>query len=206
MKLSLTPNLAVTISAGVLFIVLVALISSGTTQGADVKILSYLADFRSPKFDRFFYMITWLGSLYLLIPTAVIIVGLLYRNNFQTEVFLVISSFTAAIIMCRLLKYLIGRDRPNVSSPLFETISGYSFPSCHVTQATAFFIIFYIVVRNVLQWNKVVIGVGLAFLLFGVSMSRMYLQVHYPTDVIGGILLGVICVFGAEVFFVQRNC
>ncbi|MBG0765902.1 MAG: phosphatase PAP2 family protein, partial [Tissierellales bacterium] len=66
----------------------------------------------------------------------------------------------------------------------------YSFPSGHTTSSFAASISILIKKRK--------IGFGFVFLALGIAFSRLYLMVHYPSDIIGGIVLGLICAFAAD--------
>jgi len=88
-------------------------------------------------------------------------------------------------VSCHLLKPIFGRIRPchsiALSTPLGCSRS-YSFPSGHATNIMAFAIF---VMLNNRKW-----GPGFLFLALVVSLSRLYLGVHYPSDILGGWLVG----------------
>ncbi|MBR0142372.1 MAG: phosphatase PAP2 family protein [Ruminococcus sp.] len=84
------------------------------------------------------------------------------------------------------IKYLIARDRPFIQHPWIDTIinhpSGYSFPSGHTGAASAASVTVFI------QNKK--IGIPLMILAVGIIFSRLYFCVHFPTDILGGIING----------------
>ena len=88
-----------------------------------------------------------------------------------------------------LLKHIVSRPRPFIENPavtlLIKPPSGSSFPSTHTALVSA--------VATVLLAKKH--SVGLIVLLLGicVAFSRLYLYVHFPTDVFCGMLLGILC-------------
>lgn len=88
------------------------------------------------------------------------------------------------------LKELFERDRPNLIQEYDGT--GYSFPSGHSTGPMVFYgFIIYLIIRSrfplVAKW---IVGIVLGLLIFLIGFSRIYLGVHYASDVIGGFLLG----------------
>ena len=91
----------------------------------------------------------------------------------------------------QLLKHIVRRPRPNILRLVEE--SGYSFPSGHSMVSMAFYgIIIYLVYKNVsnkyLKWLLITL---LSLLILAIGFSRIYVGVHYFTDVVGGFLLGL---------------
>ena len=91
----------------------------------------------------------------------------------------------------QLLKHIIRRPRPNILRLVEE--SGYSFPSGHSMVSMTFYgIIIYLVYKNVndkyLKWLLITL---LSLLILAIGFSRIYVGVHYFTDVVGGFLLGL---------------
>ncbi|NPE26730.1 phosphatase PAP2 family protein [Methanococcoides sp. SA1] len=122
--------------------------------------------------------------LYLLV-LAVIISGLLYYKNQKSQAILLATTaiLTAAII--KTLKFLIDSPRP-ISSLIQET--GNSFPSGHTTFAIVFFgLITYIFAKSKYKTPAIITS---TLIITIIALSRLYLQVHWLTDIIGGIIIG----------------
>jgi undecaprenyl-diphosphatase len=88
-------------------------------------------------------------------------------------------------------KRLTERMRPDFLDPVIQVV-GYSFPSGHTTNATVAYGVLGVLVAR-LTWPtaiRVAIEVALGVIVFGVGLSRVWLGVHYPTDVVAGWLLG----------------
>ena len=89
-----------------------------------------------------------------------------------------------------ILKNIFKRERPNINRLVDE--KGYSYPSGHTMTATIFygFIIFLIMISNLVFPLKWILAILLALLIILVGYTRVYLGVHYLSDIIGAILFG----------------
>jgi undecaprenyl-diphosphatase len=111
---------------------------------------------------------------------------------------LAIAFIGVATLLNAALKQFIHRPRPDtlyVSRMRFKT---QSFPSGHAFgTVTTYGFIAYLSAAHLSQPLTIIIQLLLCLLIFLVGVSRVYLGAHYPTDVIGGWILGLICLFGA---------
>lgn len=135
---------------------------------------------------------TLLGSHYFLVPANLSIAAFAYflRQDtwFAIKTFAVASS---SLLIMFGLKLLFTRPRP--LTPLLQDVSGYSFPSGHAFMSFTFFGLLIYVVYNKIE-NISIRWVAIAILLLitiMVGSSRIYLRVHYVTDVLAGFSLGV---------------
>ena len=98
----------------------------------------------------------------------------------------------SSLLVMSLLKSLIQRQRP--PNPLVEGITNYSFPSGHAFMSVAFYglLIWYtnIYIRN--KWLQRMVIFFLLLVIAAIGFSRIYLRMHYATDVIAGICLGFV--------------
>ena len=102
-----------------------------------------------------------------------------------------------AFLFCSLVKLIVHRPRP--TEALILVPSSFAFPSGHAAAATALFLTMALLAakgERRLGSRRVIIGAGLAIALL-VGWSRVYLGVHYFSDVIGGMLLGLAATGGA---------
>jgi membrane-associated phospholipid phosphatase len=166
----------------------------------DTKILLFAATLRSKGLDGFFRGVTWLGSLYVLTPiTALISVILLYLHK-HAEVLLLLVGFGGATLMAHLAKAILNRTRPSVIEPLVVLPKDSSFPSAHTTHIVAFILCMVLITHRMLpEWQFTAIAVAL-MLVVTVATSRVYLQVHFASDTLAGVLLGVGWVVLAQKF------
>lgn len=104
---------------------------------------------------------------------------------------LLIAADVGAALLSMVTKHLVGRARPTA---FFRTsATGYSFPSGHTLNATCLALALGFILWH-LPWRraaKVAGSLGLAVYVACVGASRLVLGVHYPTDVLGGLLLGL---------------
>jgi len=154
--------------------------------------------------DSFFTAITRLGSLYLILPSSVILALFLLRAGRTREILMLGLSLTATVIAVNATKLIFRRPRPESLELLVPTPTGWSFPSGHTAQATAFFLVVTIIaIRSLPPVWAGICAVASALIVIGVGWSRVYLQVHYLSDVLAGCALALIIV--TAVFFLHPH-
>jgi membrane-associated phospholipid phosphatase len=166
-----------------LFVGLANAVRSNHALPGDDAILNGIHHFSSPALDKLAVAVTTLGNpAVVVIGVAVAAAVLAYKRYRRQAVFLLFSAAGTAAINV-IIKFLFHRDRPSLWARIV-TENSYSFPSGHamISSALAFSVI-------ILCWHTryrwlVVIVSTLFFLL--VSLSRLYLGVHFPSDVVGG--------------------
>ena len=170
-----------------------------TIHLTDFLMLDWMHTQRNSVLDLFFRSITWAGSLYLLIPAVGLLLALLYSFGKLKEMQLLAGSMTAAVIAVHAVKLFFRRPRPDIHPGVISIPVDWSFPSAHSAQIATFCLcIGLIAMRNFpAPWAWLTILAAIALTL-GVGVSRVYLQVHYPTDVAAGIFLGIIVVTAAD--------
>lgn len=149
----------------------------------------------NPFLTRFMLSITFLGNHAFLIPANFLLLGFYWgrKNRKFSRRILVVALSSLSLKL--LLKNSFQRLRPDI--PLLEKVAGFSFPSGHALMSVTFYgLLIYIAWREVSDpvW-KWVITVLLGLLIFLVSFSRIYLRVHYASDVIAGVALGIFWLF-----------
>ena len=127
------------------------------------------------------------GAIFLIIAT--IILFILIKN--KKIGFSIISNLVIVTILNQLLKNILQRPRPNEFRIIEET--GFSFPSGHSMASMAFYgyliyLIYKYVKNKYLKWTLIVL---LSILICTIGISRIYLGVHYTSDVLGGFLISI---------------
>ncbi len=142
------------------------------------------SDFLTP-IMKFF---TFLGSSYMII-TVTILTIFLFKNK-RKGIFVSINLILVVLIN-QLLKFAIQRDRPFGVAIMIE--KGFSFPSGHSMVSTAFYGFLIYLVYRYCQNNKLKYSFifGLSCLIFLIGISRVYLGVHYMSDVVAGFFLSI---------------
>ena len=146
---------------------------------------------REPWLTHVFEIVTWAGSAAVLVPVlAVVALALRQRTQTWRPLLFLAASLAGATALSTLIKLAVGRPRPDTGA-LVDAL-GYAFPSGHATAATAGWLSVAIVLgRLTPHWGRKVALVTIALLIAAiVGLSRVYLGVHQPTDVLGGWALG----------------
>ncbi|TFC15196.1 phosphatase PAP2 family protein [Cryobacterium algoritolerans] len=127
------------------------------------------------------------GILIILIITFLFL--LLVRRS-PVNAFAVVSVAGIGWLSSEAFKIVVAQPRPNqalLQNPLIPNDGTGSFPSGHTTFAVAFAIAYYFLARQT-RWSKVALACGILFVTV-VGLSRVYLGVHYPSDIIGSVLV-----------------
>ena len=149
--------------------------------------------------DFFFVTITWLGSLYLLFPLTVLLCLLLFWYGKSGQAISISLSLLITIIAVHAAKLLFRRPRPSSTELLVAMPSDWSFPSAHTAQASAFFLSVSLIAFQILPTIWATLVAFLSLLVVGlVGYSRIYLQVHYLSDVAAGMALAALIVSGVR--------
>lgn len=193
-----TPGLVVT--GLVVVIALGVLVSTGVTAPVDAAIILAVRD---PSLDGALSPLRWvteLGSTWAVAAVAVatLAIGWLI-GPWRLGVWAAMTVLMASILNA-IAKFGIRRARPDLLEPLIDA-RDFSFPSGHSSlSAVAYGLLAVLVARSRLgSGPKAVVIAALVTIVLGVGLSRIYLGVHYPTDVLAGWVAGaaVVLVFAA---------
>ena len=171
-----------------LFIVNTLFVVSGMSTSFDNGIYSLVRSFACDFLDNYFIFVTKFGN-----PIVVIFVVLLFLLVFRKKygimavIMAIVSSSTNTFF-----KYLFKRERPAVLKLI--TQGGYSYPSGHAMISVAIYGYFlYLIIKYVKnKWIKYILSCLLVLFILSIGISRIYLGVHYASDIVGGFVLSLI--------------
>jgi membrane-associated phospholipid phosphatase len=160
------------------------------TAGFDDAIRAWVLAHQVGAISRAFRLITYAGSANTLAWGAVVIAVWLWAGRRRHVAAVVVSAPAVATALFVGIKDLFRRTRPPGAGTLY--LASYSFPSGHATASTAVLVtLAYVLAREGLLSHRIALLVGcLGPLLIG--LSRIYLDVHWTTDVLGGWGLGLV--------------
>lgn len=159
-------------------------------QAFDLKIISCIQSLENESLTKFYKMITIIADTYQSAIITILLVALLYIKKYYREALFLTVTMSACGFAMPLLKNIFSRERPNFYR-LIE-ISGYSFPSGHTTSATTMYLTLAIILISIKkELNKYFVFSIAVLGIVIIGSSRIYLGVHYPTDVMAGICLGI---------------
>ena len=168
----------------------------------DDRVSTTIQSYRHPSLTPVFEFITHMGDRVAYLIASLLVAAFFYfkygrwRFTLQTILVLLISSLSNVV-----LKKVIARERPTFEH--LVAVSTLSYPSGHSMSAMAFYgFLIYLSFRFARSWaikGLALLGFGLLILLIGIS--RVYLGVHYPSDVIAGFIGGLIWVAFCAVIF-----
>jgi undecaprenyl-diphosphatase len=134
---------------------------------------------------------TYLGAHKFLIPANIILIAyfIIKRHKWYSVKIPVVA--LSSLLLMLFLKLIFHRVRP--MSPLLLGAEGFSFPSGHALMSTTFyglliFIVYESVKNNLLKWSLIA---AMCLLVLFIGISRVYLRVHYASDVVAGFCVGV---------------
>jgi undecaprenyl-diphosphatase len=171
------------------------LLSGGAVEGRlawlDAPVARSVEALRSPLWTRGMLLVSWLGHGSVLTAWVVAAVVWLYRLRARHLIGYLVLTSAGAGLLNLLLKLSFARPRPALWSRL-AAASGYSFPSGHAMASAAVYVALAMVVAASRPSARAAVAVVAGVLVVAIGVSRVYLGVHYPSDVLAGWILGVI--------------
>ncbi len=153
--------------------------------------LKWLYSFSSPVLDTVFQVITFVGGAAFIIPVVLIAAAVLYTKVRRGDALFALFAVGGAAVINALFKLLFARYRPE----LWEHIvveHGYSFPSGHAMMSSAAALAVIALLWHTAYRVPAIIAGVTYFILVG--LSRLYLGVHYPSDVLAGWCISLVWV------------
>lgn len=154
----------------------------------DEKVYEFISKLHSTTATTIFKIFTFLGSTIMI--ALICLISILFLKNYYKVICLNTISIT---LINQLLKFIVRRNRPIGINLIEET--GFSFPSGHSMVSIGLYgtIIYLICTSKLKKSLKIALSIAMSFLILMIGISRIYLGVHFTTDVLGGFILGIIC-------------
>lgn len=172
-----------------LFVILAFLVDGRVIASYDWRIISWIQGWESDFMTSIWSAYTVLGTMYIGMLLTIMIISYLYVVlGLREQLLLIVWAVCGSWILNSLLKNLFHRDRPNYYRIIQE--SGYSFPSGHsMSIFTLCGVLAYVVWRHMSSTrSRIVVVICYSLIVLAMGVSRIYLGVHYPSDVLGGYL------------------
>jgi undecaprenyl-diphosphatase len=160
----------------------------------DISVEQFIAPLRGETLDIVMLIITSVFSVWTVVSIIFILLVLAwYCSVCRENALTIIGSILLAVLFVETLRPLFERARPIAIDIAYGLETSYSFPSGHSAAAASFFtcwgLLFWRRITN--PFLRALIACGAACAMMLIALSRVYLRVHFTTDVLGGILVGV---------------
>lgn len=173
-----------------LFVYMCVIVLANKAGFIDDDAIRVVQGWESPELTRVMKFFSWLGSTDVATVIAILVLAILGVFLKHRKELLLFTIVVAGMpLINHLLKNIFERDRPDIHRIVQE--HGFSFPSGHSSASFAMYgVLAYLLWRHVKTgWGRgIMLALGLLFPLC-IGLSRIYLGVHYPSDVIGGYLV-----------------
>lgn len=167
------------------------LVTAGRTLAVDDAVLGWMAAHQSPTAVKVAVEVTALGTGAVVIMIAAVTALFLWLLNRPAASGLLLVATAGSLVLSTVLKLHYARPRPQIF-PWGVTAISSSFPSGHATNAIVVYgTLAYLAVQLAARpWIRVTIALAAALVVLAIAASRLYLGVHYPSDVVGGAIVG----------------
>jgi undecaprenyl-diphosphatase len=163
-------------------------------QAYDLGILYFFGSLHRPWLDPIVQALTHLGDYAVVTGVVVAAVGAFLLLRRQRYAAIVVGVALLALAVEWTAKLIVQRDRPNVNWRLIPLPDEPSFPSGHALCAMAIYGCIGLLAAQLVsrrwRWLPIAAGIGMGMMI---GLTRVYLGVHYPIDVLGGWIAGLAC-------------
>lgn len=165
----------------------------GGIKAFDDTVYGFVSGFISDEMTGVMKLFTFIGSGWTITFLAVLIPFLIFvfkkKKHYRLGL-LLSANIVLGALFNQLLKHLFQRPRPDLLRMI--EISGYSFPSGHAMNSMIFYgFITYLLVKNGRHWSRYMFAGSMGLMILLIGISRIYLGVHYASDVLAGFLIGL---------------
>ncbi|NRD79300.1 phosphatase PAP2 family protein [Bacillus sp. BRMEA1] len=188
-KLQLVLAFMISVICIVGFSLISLLISDHKIISFDQTVIANIQGMESPRLTSLMKLLTFIGSTPFVIILSIGLIFFLYKVlHHRLELILFIGAIIGTGALNDILKHVFHRTRPHLHRLIEAT--GYSFPSGHAMSAFSVYVmITFLLWRHIpSKWGRSLLIIFSTFMILGIGISRIYLGVHYPSDIIGGYL------------------
>lgn len=187
---------------GLIFVKIADEVLEADTHFLDIIISQFIYTLRSPTLTKIMIIITDFGAGYALAALMIFVLFLIWRHHKKEAIIFIIIS-TMGILINFGLKNITQRPRPVLAPLITET--SYSFPSGHAMNSFVFYasLSFYFYHFTRKKTLSLIFTLCSIILVLLIGFSRVYLGVHYPSDIIGGYFIGLWWL--ATAFFIEKT-
>lgn len=190
---SLIAGFAVALAAALFFAALAHAVVRGDTEPFDRSVRNTIHSWAAPMLTGAMRGVTELGATSFLLPLAVLVVWRLHAAGRPRAAVVFLIAVAGAEVCDQALKFYFRRPRPEVFFGMAQP-STYSFPSGHSVASCCFYgtlaALLSVAARSRLR--RALIWIAAAALTMAIGFSRVYLGVHYPSDVLGGYAVAIV--------------
>jgi len=162
------------------------------TQQFDQGVRDAIHQYASPKLTAFMRDVTHLGDWTVVLPVVLCLWGIFSARGARAYVRLLLITMTGAVVLENVLKLIFHRARPD---PFFiAKPPSYSFPSGHALVSLCFYFLLAGMLNLQLkkQWQRIAVWIVASIVVVLIGLSRIYLGVHWPSDVLAGYAAAVV--------------
>ncbi|WP_324719092.1 phosphatase PAP2 family protein [Salinimicrobium sp. HB62] len=185
-----------------LFVELTEEVQGETIDAFDTRVTDYVTSFRTPALNNFFQFVTDLGDVYAyIVATTLAAIFFFFKLKNKKFILQLLGVLILSALANMALKEAFDRARPTIEHMV--VVKTLSYPSGHAMSAMAFygFLIYLVFHIKMSKWLRIFLTLLFSALIFFIGLSRIYLGVHFPSDVVGGFTAGLIWIAFCVVLF-----
>jgi undecaprenyl-diphosphatase len=188
----LVGGLLVAVAGTAVFVEIASEVREGETQAFDDAVIRWMEAQHTPALDATMIEITALGTGTVVLMIVVIAALFLTLSARKYSAILLVVAASGGLLLNGVLKLGFDRPRPSIFIPAVHAVSS-SFPSGHaMSSAIVYGTVAYLAARlHRRRWARWLVMAFAFLVIVLISLSRMYLGVHYPSDVVAGVIIGL---------------
>lgn len=202
--LSTRRPLTVVIPIAVLLLLVLTIILVNRNHSIDYEIFDTINPFVSDGTTSVMHFFSFLGNHIFLAPVSIVLIIYFVIRKKKWMAIETATVMISSVLLMSFLKRLVQRERPPF--PLVDGITNFSFPSGHSFMSMVFYglMIWYAAAYIDNKWLRLTTILTLSFIIAAIGFSRIYLRVHYASDVVAGFCFAYIWLL-ACIWFVDKR-